>query len=313
VASDVALKTQRVVFGRLDIIRSTNTLTPPAAGSEDALNRIWLGGFGTWANQKNDNDVYGYKYRSGGFAIGYDRHVDSLPGLILGISGGFSSGKLESDDDHFTMDLKTAGFGFYGSYTASNKFFVDASLAYATSQNEYDVDLVLGGKKSGDFDITTLQLGTRVGGIFETGDFVITPSIGLRYLNYKQKGFTERSTNALIPANFFAETSDHMLEIPLEVRFQKEIKGASATFIPELRLGVTFVGQKPDNAIRVGFAGTNESIEIFGSKPKTTYFQGGFGVKIETSSMVDFFINYDLNAASKYMDHRLSAGLGFEF
>jgi hypothetical protein len=37
------------------------------------------------------------------------------------------------------------------------------------------------------------------------------------------------------------------------------------------------------------------------------------GLKIDTASTVDFFINYDVSAASKFLDHRISAGLGFNF
>jgi outer membrane autotransporter protein len=314
---DVALKTQGVVFNRLDIIRSTNTLTPPAAGSADELNRIWLGGFGSWAKQKDGNFVSGYKYNSGGVAAGYDRKVDALPGLVLGLSGAFSKGTLEANDSSSETNITTLGLGVYGSYTFDPGVFIDASLNYGLSKNESSVVTEDNGKKTANFDLNLWQFGVRIGTTFETGSAFITPSIGLRYLSYSQSAFEEDLINTKIPFGVKAsKVNDSLLEIPLEIRFKTEIESGSTTVIPELRLGFTFVADKPDNVLHVGFTNVvnqNYYVDIHGVKALDNYFQGGLGVKVETSSLVDFFANYDLTAASKFTDHKISAGIGFEF
>jgi outer membrane autotransporter protein len=311
-AYDAAQKSQRVVFGRLDIIRSSESLTPPAAGSEGLFNRLWIGGFGTRADQKDDNGVSGYKYDSRGVALGYDRHVESVPGLIMGLSGSFSSGKLESKDSVSSVDVNTAGFGFYLSYTTPNSLFLDSSVAYALSQNEFSSS-VMGGEKSGDFDLKTLQFGVRLGGNFTLGDLLVIPSVGFRYVSFTQEEWTVKVSDSRIPANVFYRLSDRIIEIPADVRFQREFQYASATITPELRLGVTLVARKPDNSLNVGFQGYNGSFKVYGIKPKSNFFQGGLGLRIDTLGKVNFFLNYDVNAASKFLDQRISAGLGVDF
>jgi hypothetical protein len=312
-SNDVALKSQGVVFGRLDAIRTLSSLTPPSAGSGDHYNRLWIGGFGSWADQKDDGDFYGYEYHSGGVAIGYDRHVESVNGLTLGISGSFSSGKLKSKDEFSTVDLSTAGIGVYASYAIQGGFFIDSNLSYALSQNEFDETFVLGGKRTGDFDSDTVQFGLRVGGSFTMGEFGVVPSIGIRCVYYSQKEWIAKTIDSFLPNQVILKKSDKVIEVPLEIRFQREFESGSVKITPQLRLGITFVAKKPDNRLDVGFVDSDVSFTTYGMKAKSNYFRGGFGLKVETASRLDFFVNYDLSAASKFLDHRISAGLGFDF
>ncbi|MDR3154703.1 MAG: autotransporter domain-containing protein, partial [Deltaproteobacteria bacterium] len=314
--NDVALKAQGVVYGRLDKIRSSSTITPPSAGSADDLNRLWIGGFGSWARQSDRDGVLGYKYRSGGFALGYDRHVASVPGLLLGLSAAFSYGKIDSNGGLSDIDVKTAGFGLYASYTLSNNFFIDAQFGYANRSNDSTVALATGGTKTGSFDIDSWQLGARVGYNLVRDSFTFTPSIGLRYLSYKMDGWNETVVNAglyAFPGNSFKGASDHLLEIPVELKFSGNIQSGSAVITPEFRVGYTFVADRPDNVLNVGFVGTGLYATYQGIRPARGSFQVGAGLKVDTGGPVDIFVNYDLNVASGFTDHKASAGIGFQF
>ncbi|MDR1870935.1 MAG: autotransporter outer membrane beta-barrel domain-containing protein, partial [Deltaproteobacteria bacterium] len=203
--TETALKTQGVVFGRLDRIHETLSAVPPAAGDPDAFNRVWVGGFGSWARQKNRDHIYGYDFNLGGFSLGYDRRVEALPGLRLGVSTSFSFGKIESKNNWGEVDVDTVGLGLYGSYLFDNGFFIDANFAYAHSENDSTINLLGGGRKTGNFDVDTWQLGARAGMIFDLGTVKLTPTVGLRYLKLKQDGFTERQSavNPLSIPNVF--------------------------------------------------------------------------------------------------------------
>jgi outer membrane autotransporter protein len=311
--SDIALKTTGVVFGRLDIIRTSSTLTPPAAGSPDDLNRVWAGGFGTWARQDNRNDVYGYRYRSGGFALGYDRNVAALDGLVLGASMAFSTGELESNSGFSSVDIDTFGFGLYGSYTHPSGIFFDLSASYGRSDNESEVFLVTGGKKTGKFHVDTWQLAARTGYVINAGSMSIVPSVGVRYLTFRQGAWHETVTGSAIPGNTFGKRSEHLVEIPVQVKINGTFTVGTAQVTPELRLGYTYAAKRPDNTLRVGFAGYDGQTVIQGIKARRSTFQAGTGVKVSTGGLLDVFVNYDASFASGFYEHRGSMGIGLEF
>jgi outer membrane autotransporter protein len=260
------------------------------------------------------NNVFGYKFHNGGFALGYDRALGFVDGLVIGISAAFSSGKLDTNDGRSTLDIDTQGFGVYFSYTAKNGVFIDASAALAWSQNDSHVNLVTGGTKTGSFDISTFQIGTRLGVNLEAAGYVFTPSIGIRYLSFRQEAWSEIVEGSQFPVKiFYAKVSDHLVEFPLSIKISRTFETPSVRITPELRLGLTYVAVRPDNVVKFGVQGYNGINVLYGVKMARTTFQAGFGLKIETNSILDAFINYDLNKASGYTEHKASLGFGFEF
>jgi hypothetical protein len=64
----------------------------------------------------------------------------------------------------------------------------------------------------------------------------------------------------------------------------------------------------------MGFVGAEgQSAVIKGPSQTRTTYQGGAGVKVKMSELVDVFANYDLEAASGYTGHNASMGIGFQF
>jgi outer membrane autotransporter protein len=310
--TDVAVKAQGLIYGRLDKIR-TNGLIPPSAGSEDPLNHLWIGTFGSWARQKEHDLNAGYKYNSWGVSLGYDRNVASLEGLLFGINLTFATGELTTDHDYAKVDIDTIGLSAYGSYTYNDLFFFDATAALARSKSNYEIQIVSGGRKTGEFNTNTFMLGLRTGFILNAGSIRIVPSAGVRYTRYNQKAFVEDVHNTLLPANVFEKSSDSIVEIPFEIRFSGTFDTGSTTITPSLKLGYTSMVRRPDNRFSVGFVGSSHRAEIMGAKPSKNTFQAGLGLKIETEGNFEFFLEYDGNYASHFTDHRISVGFGGYF
>jgi outer membrane autotransporter protein len=311
-----AIKTQGVVFGRLDHIRSINSLTPPSAGgSNGELTRVWAGGFGTWSRQDTANGVTGYSYNNGGVALGVDHEFDTMPGLVVGISTAFSFGTMDVNDDRSTLDINTSGFGIYASYTTETGVFADASFNYGYSENKAEVHLLDNTYANGEFGVRTLQFAARVGKTFLTeSSLTITPVIGVRVINYRQGGFTSKvEDGSAFPGNIYDTINDNIVELPLELRIQTELPLGNSIATPELRLGYTFVADRPKGSMSVGFDGSDERVELLTSTPATGSFNAGVGFKVDTLGALDFFANYDLNIANDYRAHQLSAGLGYQF
>jgi outer membrane autotransporter protein len=316
--STTIMKSQNVVYGRLDRIREVEMemLTPPAAGSSgDEINRFWVGGFGVWADEDNNGAITGYDYSAGGVSLGYDRKVYSVPGLLVGVSGAFSKGDMDDKNGLTSADIDTIGVGVYGSYTIDNSVFVDASVGYARANNDVTTNLVLGGQATGSFDIDSWQFGVRGGAIIQNGGVQFIPSVGVRYSTIKQDAWIESVTGnaGTFVAHHFNKVSDHQVDVPVQMKINSTFQSGIGSFTPELRLGWTYTASKPDHLIDPAFVGANNSKRIAGIKARTNTFQAGAGIKINTGGVVDIFANYDLDAGDGYKNHNGSLGLGFEF
>ncbi|MDR2404961.1 MAG: autotransporter outer membrane beta-barrel domain-containing protein [Deltaproteobacteria bacterium] len=288
-------------------------MLPPSSGADDPKNHIWVGTFGTWARQKARGVYNGYKYDSWGVSIGYDRQIASIEGLLLGINGTFAKGKLKTDHELTSVDLDSMSGTVYGSYTFHNMFFVDLSVSFARSKSDYSIQLIHGGHKTGSFDTDTTQIGFRTGFIFNAGSIKITPSVGVRHTRYTQKSFTETVYDSFHPANVFDAASDSFVEIPIEITFAGTYDTGSVKITPELSVGFTSMVKRPKNSFSVGFAGSSYRAEIVGPQPDRNSFQAGLGLKIETPSNVEVFLEYDAGFAKSFTEHRLSAGIGYYF
>ncbi|MDR0356674.1 MAG: autotransporter domain-containing protein [Deltaproteobacteria bacterium] len=311
------IKAQNAVYGRLDRIREVDMdfLTPPAAGSGAELNRVWVGGLGFWSDEKDSGGLSGYEYSGGGIAAGYDRKIDAVPGLLLGVSAAVSTGDLDDNNGLTSVDVDTAGVGVYGSYTLPNGVFFDANAGYAWAKNDVATNLILGGQATGSFDVNSWQFGLRGGAILRYDNFQFIPSVGVRYLTLEQEAWSESVTGN--SGNFaphrFNKISDHQVDIPVQLKVNTSIQSGAATITPELRLGWTYAAKKPDHFAEASFAGVANSRRIGGIEARSHTFQAGTGVKVNTGGLLDVFVNYDLDAGSGYKNHNISAGLGFVF
>ncbi|MDR1576919.1 MAG: autotransporter outer membrane beta-barrel domain-containing protein [Deltaproteobacteria bacterium] len=307
---------QGAVHKHLDQIHGdNNAAVPPAAGSANALNRIWVGGHGSWARQKNRVDFFGYDFHSGGFSLGYDYRAEGIAGLRFGLTTSFSIGQMESNNGWTTIDSDTAGLGVYGSYQLNSGLFFDANVAYALSKNSAKNVGINGGWKKGDFDIDTWQIGARVGKIFDLGAIKLIPTVGLSYLNARQDGWAESVHGTpLALVNVFDKKSYHIVELPFLLRLNGSFVAGSAKIIPEIRLGGTLMAKKPDNKLSVGLVnGGPNRWTVTGIKPASGSFQAGAGVKVEINDFWDVFVTYELDAAKGYMSNNVALGVGFNF
>jgi len=287
---------------------------PPAAGNGPTENRLWLKPFGQWNRQKDENDVLGYHYNSGGLMLGYDREM-ALPGLTLGLYGSLAHGDLEND--LAKTSIRTAGLGLYSLYEFG-QYFVDVDLGYNRSDNHASMNVSPvfgGGYKTGDFHSDSFQAGLNFGRAFQVLETAsLTPSAGLRYTRVKQKGWQENSPDKEVILNWFGDSRENFVEIPLNLKLASAFKTkGGATVAPELRLGGIIAANHPKAELRLGFVGSDESTTISGIEPGRSRLVTGAGLKAQLSEATDVFINYDLEARRGYQGHSASAGLGISF
>jgi outer membrane autotransporter protein len=303
--------------GRLGFIHSWRQAAP-SAGNSGFLNRLWASGFGSWARQKDVNGLYGFDFNVGGVLLGYDRRLDSAPGLTLGVDLGWSSGTLKNNDRLSSIKSTTISVGAYGSYVAANGLFLDADLGFGFSGNDFSSSQAVGGRKTANFDSRSFQAGLGFGYIAGISpNFSLTPQIGLRRVHIRLKGWTESiasNPNSLVIANWFGGSKADFLEIPLSLKLEGSFEtSGGVVFTPEFRIGAVVVADKPSCEVRVGFAGSGESAVMRAIDSGKSRFAAGAGFKIQAGDHLDLHASYDLEASSSFRSHSAQLGVGFSF
>jgi outer membrane autotransporter protein len=301
---------------RLGAIRSMSFA--PSAGYGSFQERIWVTGFGSWAKQKDTDVLLGYEYNSGGVILGFDHEVASVPGLTLGINGAFSKGKLKNNDHLSDTDIDSYSFGIYGLYEASNGFFAEANFGMGWSQNDLEAtDFLTRVRRTGNFDTKSLQAGLNLGYTFKLADNVnLVPSVGIQYIHIKQDGWRERLSNPNAPtvaAHWFGDSKQNFVEIPVSVKLESSHKVGSAVISPEIHVGGIFTANNPRSNVRMGFIGSNSSMNLVGIDSGKNRFQMGTSLKVQVSDYVDIFASYELETRSKFTSHYAHLGLGVSF
>jgi outer membrane autotransporter protein len=317
VAADTISNINVTLGNRFNIIH-TNHFYAPSAGSLDNLNRLWVAGFGSFVRQKNIDGMYGYDYNVGGLVIGYDREIEAVPGLTLGLNFSWASGKAKNNDGLSDIKVKTIGIGAYGSYEFPNSLYLDASIGFGFSDNDFTSEQILGGRKTADFDSNSFQATLELGYNHAlTDNLYLTPSVGLNYVHIKQNGWSERidyNPYNLVIANWFSESKVDYLEVPVGLKLQGDIQTAGGVMVsPDFHVGGVFVVDKPNRDLRFGFVGSNDSTTIRGIDSGKHRLVVGAGLKVQVTDSLDLFSYYDLETRKSYVSHNAQVGAGISF
>ncbi|MDR3127907.1 MAG: autotransporter outer membrane beta-barrel domain-containing protein [Bifidobacteriaceae bacterium] len=306
------------VLGNRFVNLHSNYLNPPSSGSQDNLNRIWVTAMGSWIKQKNLDGFYGYDYNLGGIVLGYDRELENVPGLTLGINGAWSSGKLKINDGLSDIKIKTVSIGAYSSYKLKNGIFIDGNISFGFIDNDFDANQVYGGHKTANFKGNSFQASLDLGKVFTLSDSIFfQPSVGLNYVHLRQKSWSEKissNPNNLVIANWYDNSSFDYLEIPVNLKLYGTFQSASGILLtPSFKVGGVFMANKPNREMRVGFVGSNDSASIRGIDSGKHRFTVGTDLKVQFTNSVDFFVRYDLETRKSYTAHSGQLGLGISF
>ncbi|MDR1049746.1 MAG: autotransporter outer membrane beta-barrel domain-containing protein [Deltaproteobacteria bacterium] len=305
-----------VIDGRIGAIR--NHFNAPGSGYGPASERVWAAGFGNWAKQKSTPEFEGYRYNAVGVSLGYDHDFASAPGLNLGISASLIKGTLKNNNHLTETDMDSVGLSLYGVYEFGNGLFLEGSLGYGWTENKATINVAyLNAVKKSDFDSRNFRAGLNAGyDIALSENTYLTPSLGVTYINVDQDGWQEKiasdPTNNAV-ANWFGDSRQNFLEIPLTLKFETQIRAGGAVITPELSAGWIYSAKKPKSEMRMGFVGSDLSATLAGADPGRNRFGLGAGVKAQFNDTVDLSANYEYEGRKKYSSHYSSLTLGLSF
>ncbi len=300
------LRIARAVSGSGEAMASFASCDVPLA------NRVWGGGFGVWADQDTRDNVAGYKYRAGGFILGYERIIDDR--FSVGFAGAYTRGNTKSKGLATEYDSDNINLGLYASYNHESNFYARAGIDFGYSWNDYDVSLIAGGRKSGEFDARTYSARLELGYDWEpVCNTFITPYVGITYAHVKQDDWRETGTADAL-TNWFDKSSMDVVDIPVGMRVSRVFPLGGGRYIaPEVHTAWIHSAGDKQATLNTGYNGSSIANSLRGINPGRNRWQVGASIKARLSERFDASVDYTYQTRSGYDDHSVYMNMGVSF
>ncbi|WP_367364487.1 autotransporter domain-containing protein [Candidatus Tisiphia endosymbiont of Nedyus quadrimaculatus] len=302
-------------------MRMHNPASAIGSGDDDqVMYGVWGSPFYGTACQEMYEGVSGYKSKSAGGIVGFDGLVND--NLLLGAA--YSRINTQMSHQNQKVGDKTNGktniFSLYSLYNFPNNWFTEAIASYGITRVKNSEGRLIATKVR---TVTALETAAaKYKSISYSGQLLagynyqaseklmITPTIGLRYLQFKDAGYTETGTKFQNLA--VKKRSYNKLEGILGLRTAITLKVNEVLLTPELHGYVNhdFKGKAP--IIDARLDGINEPLPTRLVKPAKTSFTVGTGLTAKYN-MMECGVTYNANIASKYIGHQGSLKVKVNF
>ncbi|MCC8372006.1 MAG: autotransporter outer membrane beta-barrel domain-containing protein [Rickettsia endosymbiont of Pseudomimeciton antennatum] len=298
-----------------------NMQVPVGAGDDDKMMYgVWGSPFYSIANQKMRKGVSGYKAKSAGGIVGFDSLIND--DLLVGAA----YSRIDTKMSHKNQKIgdKTSGktnvFSVYGFYKFPANWFAEAIVSYGITNVKNlegrivptdvrritTLDTVVAKYKSTSYNGQLLA-----GYSYQPSEkLIITPTIGFRYSQFTDSGYTE--TGTAYQKLIVKKRSYNKFEGILGLRTATNIQLDQMLLIPELHgyVNYDFKGKTPVIDARLG--GMDEPLPIKSVKPSKVSFTVGTGLTVK-SNMMEYGVTYNAHIANKYIGHQGSLKVKVNF
>lgn len=294
-----------------------------AASGDDAFGRwgFFINGSFNFGDKDATDNESGFDFSTAGVSAGVDyRFSDEF---IAGGALGYGNNDTSFDANGGGLDTETWHLGAYGTYSWSDRGYVDAMLEYGwqsydSSRNiRYRVDSstqAVSRQARADYDGTQFGISVGAGYDFDEGPL----SYGLYgragYLEVNVDGFTERGAGGLdLQLDDFDATS---VTTTLGARIARVFNTKTAVLVPQGRIEWEHEYDQDGTSLAARFAAA-PSAATFGiltDNPDRDYFRIGLGLSAVFPHGVSVFVNYDaLLDKRDWTDNLIDVGLRWEF
>ena len=299
-ATDTTRQIYNVIGDRFDrdSYRSRRTRTSMPSNSLWAQGLVSNGEFeGTRA----------FETESKGGAIGFD--VDLCHGCRVGLGYAYTMSDITSKGREIDVDSHTA---IVYADLQSDPMFFNVIASYTRSMYNESKD-VIGLIANADYDVDVLaaqaMLGYDMGAIrlsrnWRTGSFI--PQIGFRYMNIKQKGYTDSADQTVSDAE--AQTMTGIAGL----HYTADYKMGPVIFYPDLHAAVTYDFVSDELSATSSLAGSNP-YTITAERLDELGVELGAEVGLRIANRVDIALSYLGMFRKDYTNHTGFANLRYRF
>ena len=275
-----------------------------------------LGGAGKWAlwgrigastAEYTPSGVNGFDADTWGGTIGIDGEV--APNTRLGLGVFYTESSIDENGTaaNSSNDIDGTGAVAYMSYRPG-AWYLNASLGYG--MNSYDSQRrSVGGVNIADYDGTQFVARAEVGYMFVSGQWDLTPNVGLRYNLVDVDSYTETGP---LPISVDSQTTESLRAVAgVNVRYTMALEGGGR-LIPEFGVKILTELADPNEALTGAVVGGGAFTTQTTPRDDVSYGVGG-GLTYEASDRVTFRVTYDSEFQSDYTEQTLAAAIRFAF
>ncbi|MCF8470639.1 MAG: autotransporter domain-containing protein, partial [Parvibaculum sp.] len=292
------------------------TIADSGADTGLSAGDVPLGGDGKWAlwgriggstAEYTPSGVNGFDADTWGGTIGIDGEV--APDTRLGLGVFYTSSSIDENGAgaNSTNDIDGTGAVAYMSYRPG-AWYLNASLGYG--MNSYDSQRrSLGGVNVADYDGTQFVARAEVGYMFVSGQWDLTPNLGLRYNLVDVDDYTETGP---LPISVNSQTTESLRAVAgVNARYTMTLEGGGR-LIPELGVKILTELADPNDALTGAVVGGGAFTTQTTPRDDVSYGIGG-GLTYEASESVTFRVTFDGEFQSDYTEQTLAAAVRFAF
>lgn len=248
-------------------------------------------------SHKEETSASAFTGRSTGLAGGADMKL--AEDWIAGLGYAYLHTNVYSFNRHDR--IMGDNFFLYGQYRPG-RFFVQGAFTYGDSKYEEDKYLP-GLTVDADYHVKSYAANLSVG--YELNEW-LTPTLGLRYMNLQQEGYTDSSDQ-----NVSADQNNYLTGI-LGAKVQQEYRLAGLRLMPQINAGITYDFVSDDNDGTVSLP-NGTAYDISGERLHRLAFEAGASVAALVSDNVEVLLAYDGNFRRDYNSHTGSLKLRYLF
>ena len=297
-----------------------NAASAIGSGDDTLKYGVWGSPFYGTACQETYKGVSGYKAKSAGGIVGFDGLVND--NLLLGAAYSLINTQMSHQDKKIgdKTNGKTNIVSLYSLYNLTNNWFTEAIASYGITRVRNSEGRLIATDVRRNTAVETAAAKYKsisYSGQLLTGynyiaseKLMITPTIGFRYSQFKDAGYTETGTkfqNLVVKKRSYNKFAGI-----LGLRTAATLKVNKVFLIPELHgyVNHAFKGKVP--IIDARLDGINEALPTKSVKPVKTFFTVGTGFTMKYN-MMECGIIYNVNIANKYIGHQGSLKVKVNF
>lgn len=246
---------------------------------------LWVQGM---INQSKLDGIF--NTHTNGIAMGAEKYLNEDVKVGLG----YAHGKTDVDSFSRDTEIKSHTALLYGEYKPSS-WFVNGIASYTWSQYKEDKN-VAGTDAGAKYDADTISLQAVTGYEYLLDSYQVTPTIGLRYVNIDQDGYTDG-----IGTHVDSENMD-ILTAMAGVKLSTDYNIDQVTLTPEIRAALTYDLMRDSSNSVVSLA-NGSAYAVENTNLKRFGYEIGAGLTAAIDDNIEISAAYEGKFRKDYQDH----------
>jgi len=286
------------VFGVVSSRLSNGTsLAPEGRSSGDMManSALWVRGMINQSKLDGSFDTH-----TNGVAMGADKYIND--DVKVGLGYAYARTDVESYSRDTEINAHTALL--YAEYKPS-AWFVNGVASYTWSKYEEDKS-VAGTAAGAKFDTDTISLQAVTGYEVVKNNYIMTPTIGLRYVNIDRESYTDNLGTSVDSKNM------DILTAMAGIKFGRNYTIDQFSLTPEVRAALTYDVMRDSDDALVSLA-NGGAYTVENTNLKRFGYEIGAGLTATLNDNVEFGVAYEGQFRKDYQDHTGLVSLKYYF